>query len=67
MTVYKGLKMTRVRPGQCVPVSGVGGLGHLAVQYAKAMGMRVAAVDIQESKLSLAEDRGRHHREWIYR
>jgi propanol-preferring alcohol dehydrogenase len=58
VTVYKGLKMTGVRPGQWVLISGIGGLGHLAVQYAKAMGMRVAAVDIQENKLSLAEDLG---------
>ncbi|RAJ89677.1 propanol-preferring alcohol dehydrogenase [Larkinella arboricola] len=55
VTVYKGLKETEVKPGQWVVISGIGGLGHLAVQYAKAMGMRVAAVDIQEQKLALAK------------
>ncbi|MBC7920919.1 MAG: alcohol dehydrogenase AdhP [Ferruginibacter sp.] len=55
VTVYKGLKETEVKPGQWVVISGIGGLGHLAVQYAKAMGMRVAAVDIQEDKLKLAQ------------
>jgi len=58
VTVYKGLKMTEVRPGQWVLISGIGGLGHLAVQYARAMGMRVAAVDIAEDKLELAKELG---------
>jgi propanol-preferring alcohol dehydrogenase len=58
VTTYKGLKMTDVRPGQWVLVSGVGGLGHLAVQYARAMGMKVAAVDIADEKLALAEELG---------
>ncbi|WP_461117428.1 hypothetical protein [Spirosoma jeollabukense] len=53
VTVYKGLKENEVKPGQWVVISGIGGLGHLAVQYAKAMGMRVAAVDIQDNKLAL--------------
>ncbi|AHJ95356.1 alcohol dehydrogenase AdhP [Hymenobacter swuensis] len=55
VTVYKGLKETEVQPGQWVVISGVGGLGHLAVQYAKAMGMRVAAVDVRADKLTLAQ------------
>jgi glutamate dehydrogenase/leucine dehydrogenase len=46
VTVYKGLKMTEARPGEWVVISGIGGLGHIAVQYAKAMGLRVAAVDV---------------------
>lgn len=54
VTVYKGLKETEVRPGEWVVVSGVGGLGHMAVQYAKALGMHVAAVDIHPDKLALA-------------
>ena len=58
VTVYKGLKETEVRPGQWVVISGVGGLGHLAVQYAKAMGMRVAAVDVAADKLALAQALG---------
>ncbi|AMD00885.1 alcohol dehydrogenase AdhP [Halomonas chromatireducens] len=58
VTVYKGLKMTDTRPGQWVVISGIGGLGHMAVQYAKAMGLNVAAVDIDDGKLALAERLG---------
>jgi len=58
VTVYKGLKMTEARPGQWVVISGIGGLGHVAVQYARAMGLRVAAVDIADDKLALAKKHG---------
>ncbi|MBU59605.1 MAG: alcohol dehydrogenase AdhP [Alcanivorax sp.] len=58
VTVYKGLKMTEARPGQWVVISGIGGLGHMAVQYARAMGFNVAAVDIDDGKLALAERLG---------
>ncbi|MDU6409820.1 MAG: alcohol dehydrogenase AdhP [Yersiniaceae bacterium] len=58
VTVFKGLKMTETKPGQWVVISGIGGLGHLAVQYAKAMGMNVAAVDVDDSKLALASRLG---------
>jgi alcohol dehydrogenase, propanol-preferring len=54
LTTYKGLKQTTARPGEWVTISGCGGLGHLAVQYAKAMGMLVCAVDIDEGKLTHA-------------
>lgn len=58
VTTYKGLKETEARPGEWVVISGVGGLGHVAVQYAKAMGLKVAAVDIAEDKLALARETG---------
>lgn len=58
VTVYKGLKVLDCKPGDWVAVSGVGGLGHMAVQYAKAMGLNVAAVDIDDAKLKLAERLG---------
>lgn len=58
VTVYKGLKMTEAKPGQWVTISGIGGLGHIAVQYAVAMGLRVAAVDIADDKLALAKKHG---------
>ncbi|KSU78795.1 alcohol dehydrogenase [Pseudarthrobacter enclensis] len=58
VTVYKGLKMTEAKPGQWVTISGIGGLGHIAVQYAVAMGLRVAAVDIADDKLALARAHG---------
>ena len=54
VTVYKGLKMLDCKPGDWVAVSGIGGLGHYAVQYAKAMGFHVIAVDIDDAKLALA-------------
>jgi alcohol dehydrogenase, propanol-preferring len=58
VTVYKGLKVTDTRPGQWVAISGIGGLGHVAVQYAKAMGLRVVAIDVDDSKLELATSLG---------
>ncbi|WP_293780608.1 alcohol dehydrogenase AdhP [uncultured Aeromicrobium sp.] len=58
VTVYKALKETEVAPGQWVVISGIGGLGHVAVQYAIAMGMRVVAVDIDDDKLELARRHG---------
>ncbi|PJK09041.1 alcohol dehydrogenase AdhP [Lysobacteraceae bacterium NML120232] len=58
VTVYKGLKVTDTRPGDWVVISGIGGLGHMAVQYAKAMGLNVAAVDVADDKLRLAERLG---------
>ena len=58
VTVYKGLKMTDTQPDDWVVISGIGGLGHLAVQYAKAMGLNVIAVDIDDAKLHLAKQLG---------
>jgi propanol-preferring alcohol dehydrogenase len=58
VTTYRGLKRTNTRPGEWMAVIGIGGLGHIAVQYAKAMGMRVAAVDIDPAKLALAKKLG---------
>ncbi|QBQ40449.1 alcohol dehydrogenase AdhP [Sphingobacterium psychroaquaticum] len=58
VTVYKGLKETETKPGEWVAISGIGGLGHVAVQYAKAMGMHVAAIDIADDKLELAKRLG---------
>lgn len=54
VTTYKGLKETEAQPGQWVAISGIGGLGHVAIQYAKAMGLRVAALDVSPDKLALA-------------
>jgi propanol-preferring alcohol dehydrogenase len=58
VTVYKGLKVTDTKPGDWVVISGIGGLGHLAVQYAKAMGLNVVAVDVDDRKLDLARSLG---------
>jgi len=58
VTTYKGLKETDTKPGDWVVIVGVGGLGHVAVQYAKAMGLHVAAVDVGDDKLELAKRLG---------
>jgi propanol-preferring alcohol dehydrogenase len=54
VTTYKGIKETEARPGEWLAVSGIGGLGHVAVQYAKAMGLHVVAIDVGDDKLQLA-------------
>ena len=58
VTTYKGLKQTNARPGEWVVISGAGGLGHVAIQYAKAMGLHVAAVDLGPEKMALASKLG---------
>jgi propanol-preferring alcohol dehydrogenase len=58
ITTYKGIKETETRPGEWIAISGAGGLGHLAVQYAKAMGLLVCAVDIDDGKLAHARSLG---------
>lgn len=58
VTVYKGLKVLDCKPGDWVAISGIGGLGHMAVQYAKAMGFHVIAVDVADDKLALARELG---------
>ena len=54
----KGIKETKAKPGEWIVISGAGGLGHLAIQYAKAMGLQVCAVDIDDGKLALAKKVG---------
>ncbi|MCW5299193.1 zinc-dependent alcohol dehydrogenase [Herbaspirillum lusitanum] len=58
VTSYKGIKECQVQAGDWLAVSGIGGLGHLAVQYGKAMGLRVCAVDIDDGKLAHAQRLG---------
>ena len=58
VTTYKGLKETDTRPGEWIVISGAGGLGHVAIQYAKAMGLHVAAVDLGPEKMALARQLG---------
>src|SRR5580693_1010831 len=54
ITTYKGIKETGAKPGEWVAISGCGGLGHLAIQYAKVMGLHVCAIDIDDGKLAHA-------------
>lgn len=58
LTVYKAMKASGVASGQRMAVFGVGGLGHLAVQIARAMGVHVCAVDIAGDKLEFAKSLG---------
>jgi alcohol dehydrogenase, propanol-preferring len=58
VTTYKGIKETEAKPGEWLAISGVGGLGHVAVQYARAMGLHVVALDVTEAKLALARRLG---------
>jgi alcohol dehydrogenase, propanol-preferring len=55
ITTYKGIKETEAKPGEWIAISGCGGLGHLAIQYAKAMGLFVCAIDIDDGKLAHAK------------
>jgi alcohol dehydrogenase, propanol-preferring len=58
VTTYKAVKVSGARPSDLVAVFGVGGLGHLAVQYAAIAGSTVIAVDLFEEKLDLAKELG---------
>lgn len=59
VTTYKAIKESKVRPGQWIAIFGVGGLGNLAVQYAKKVfGAHVIAIDVSDEKLALAEEVG---------
>jgi propanol-preferring alcohol dehydrogenase len=61
VTTWKGLQQMGAPPGAWVVISGVGGIGHLAVQYAVAMGLRVVAVDVDDRRLELAAVLGAEH------
>jgi len=58
VTTYKAVKMSGARPGQLMAVFGIGGLGHLALQYGKISGATVVAVDVVDDKLELAKELG---------
>jgi len=60
VTTYKAVKVARPQPGETVAVFGIGGLGHLALQYARIFGSRVVAVDVQDDKLAMARELGAH-------
>ena len=66
VTTYKAVKVSGVGPSDLVAVMGIGGLGHLAMQYAQIAGATVAAVDVVDAKLAVGggdpEARGRRRR-----
>jgi alcohol dehydrogenase, propanol-preferring len=61
VTTYKAVKVSGARSSELVAVFGVGGLGHLAVQYARITGATVVAVDVTEDKLALAKQLGANY------
>jgi len=61
VTTYKAVKVAGVRSTERVAVFGIGGLGHLALQYARIAGGFVTAVDIEDDKLDLARRLGADH------
>ena len=61
VTTYKAVKVSGARSSDLVAVFGIGGLGHMALQYARIAGGTVAAVDLHDSKLQLARDLGAEH------
>jgi propanol-preferring alcohol dehydrogenase len=58
VTTYKAVKVSGTRPSDLVAVFGIGGLGHLAMQYAQIAGGTVVAVDVIDHKLQVAKDLG---------
>jgi propanol-preferring alcohol dehydrogenase len=58
VTTFKAIKVAGLQPGETVSIVGIGGLGHLAVQYARVLGARVIAVDVEDAKLDLARALG---------
>jgi len=58
VTTYKAVKVARPLPSETVAIFGVGGLGHLALQYARIFGSRTVAVDVEDAKLELSRELG---------
>ena len=61
VTTYKALKVAKPQPTETAMVVGIGGLGHMALQYANIFGTTTIAVDVEDEKLQLAKDLGAHH------
>ncbi|KAH6610768.1 alcohol dehydrogenase [Trichoderma cornu-damae] len=61
VTVFNGIRKQRVEQGRLVAVQGLGGLGHLAVQYASKMGYEVAVLSHGDDKAAFARQLGAHH------
>jgi len=61
VTTYKAVKVSGARSSDLVAIYGIGGLGHMALQYARIAGASVAAVDVVDSKIALARELGAEH------
>ncbi len=59
VTTYKAVKLSEIRPGQWIAIYGLGGLGNLALQYAKnVFNAKVIAIDVNDEQLKLATEMG---------
>ncbi len=58
VTTYKALKVAHPKPAETAMIVGIGGLGHMALQYARIFGTTTVAVDVEDEKLQLAKDLG---------
>lgn len=61
VTTFNGLRRSSARPGDLVAVLGIGGLGHLGVRYAAAMGFETVAIARGADKAEFAKQLGAHH------
>lgn len=61
VTVFNGIRKMQVEQGALVAIQGLGGLGHLAVQYANKMGYEVAVISTNDDKEDFARELGAHH------
>ena len=61
ITVFNALRNSGIRAGDLVAIQGIGGLGHLAIQYAHKMGMKTVAISTSDDKKKLASELGAHH------
>lgn len=61
ITVFNALRNSGITAGDLVAVQGIGGLGHLAIQYAHKMGMKTVAISTSDDKKDLATKLGAHH------
>lgn len=61
LTVFNSIRHQNIGPGETVVIQGIGGLGHLGIQYARKMGFRVIAVSTSNAKREFAMELGAHH------
>ncbi len=61
ITVFNAMRNSSAKAGDTVAVQGIGGLGHLAIQYAHKMGFRTVAISTSDDKRKLSEELGAHH------
>ena len=61
ITVFNAMRNSSAKAGDTVAIQGIGGLGHLAIQYANKMGFRTVAISTSNDKKQLAKDLGAHH------